>query len=183
MRIAGNGAATAAMRTLTTLSIFAGAVAFAATVAVVPADAKKKAKAPETEQATPVDQNQPMTIVISLRNQKANIYRGMTLITSTRVSTGKRGYSTKPGVYSILEKRRRHYSNLYAGAPMPYMQRLTWTGTALHAGVVPGYPASHGCVRLPHGFAPKLFVSTTSAPARTYSSSMRYAWRSKQIRR
>jgi lipoprotein-anchoring transpeptidase ErfK/SrfK len=101
-----------------------------------------------------------MTIVISLRNQKANIYRGMTLVTSTRVSTGKRGYSTKPGVYSILEKRRRHYSNLYAGAPMPWMQRLTWTGTALHAGVVPGYPASHGCVRLPYSFAPKLFRMT-----------------------
>lgn len=151
---------TAAARTLTTFSIFAGAVALATMVAVAPADAKKT-KTPKDEQAAPAaDKNQPMTIIISLRNQKANIYRGMSLVTSTRVSTGKRGYSTKPGVYSILEKRRRHYSNLYAGAPMPWMQRLTWTGTALHAGVVPGYPASHGCVRLPYSFAPKLFKMT-----------------------
>ena len=91
-----------------------------------------------------------MTIVVSLGNQKADVYRGTTLITSTSVSTGKRGYSTKAGVFSILEKRRRHYSNLYNGAPMPWMQRLTWSGTALHAGVVPGYPASHGCIRLPY---------------------------------
>ena len=160
MRIAGNKAVTAATRTLTTFSVFAGAAALAAMVAVAPADAKKN-KTPKDEQAAPaVDKNQPMTIIISLRNQKANVYRGMTLVTSTRVSTGKRGYSTKPGVYSILEKRRRHYSNLYAGAPMPWMQRLTWTGTALHAGVVPGYPASHGCVRLPYSFAPKLFKMT-----------------------
>lgn len=136
-------------------SIFAGVVALAASLAVVPAEAKK------SEPAAPgVDQNQPMTIVISLRNQKANIYRGTTLITSTRVSTGKRGYGTKPGVYSILEKRRVHHSNLYGGAPMPWMQRLTWSGTALHAGVVPGYAASHGCVRLPYSFAPRLFKMT-----------------------
>jgi lipoprotein-anchoring transpeptidase ErfK/SrfK len=158
MRMAGDEAVLAAKRTLSTFSIFVGAVALAATFAVAPADAKKS-KAPKAEQ-TAVDKNQPMTIIISLRNQKANIYRGTTLITSTRVSTGKRGHATKAGVYSILEKRRRHYSNLYGGAPMPYMQRLTWTGTALHAGVVPGYPASHGCVRLPRSFAPKLFKMT-----------------------
>ena len=162
MRIAGNGAATAAKRTFSTLAIFAGAAAFAAAFAVLPASAKKN-EAPKTDQAngqTAVDPNQPMTIIVSLRNQKASVYRGTTLITSTRVSTGKRGHATKPGVYSILEKRRRHFSNLYAGAPMPWMQRLTWTGTALHAGVVPGYPASHGCIRLPHSFAPKLFKMT-----------------------
>ena len=63
-------------------------------------------------------------------------------------------------MFSILEKRRYHRSNLYSGAPMPWMQRLTRSGTALHAGVVPGYPASHGCVRLPFSFAPKLFEMT-----------------------
>jgi lipoprotein-anchoring transpeptidase ErfK/SrfK len=142
-------------RILSHHSIFAGVVALAASLALVPADAKN------SEPAAPgVDQNQPMTIVISLRNQKANVYRGTTLITSTRVSTGKRGYGTKPGVYSILEKRRVHHSNLYGGAPMPWMQRLTWSGTALHAGVVPGYAASHGCVRLPYSFAPRLFKMT-----------------------
>jgi peptidoglycan hydrolase-like protein with peptidoglycan-binding domain len=159
MRVAGNGAAAAVRRTVSNLSILAGVAAFAASLLVVPADAKKS-NAPDSERAAAVDQNQPMTIIISLRNQKANIYRGTTLITSTRVSTGKRGYSTKPGVYSILEKRRHHYSNLYGGAPMPWMQRLTWSGTALHAGVVPGYAASHGCVRLPYSFAPQLFKMT-----------------------
>ena len=65
------------------------------------------------------------------------------------------------GVFSILEKKRRHHSNLYSGAPMPFMQRLTRSGTALHAGAIPGYPASHGCVRLPYSFAPKLFEMTS----------------------
>ena len=70
-------------------------------------------------------------------------------------------YDTKMGVFSILEKKRRHHSNLYSGAPMPFMQRLTRSGTALHAGAIPGYPASHGCVRLPYSFAPKLFEMTS----------------------
>jgi hypothetical protein len=65
------------------------------------------------------------------------------------------------GVFSILQKKRRHHSNLYSGAPMPFMQRLTRSGTALHAGAIPGYPASHGCVRLPYSFAPKLFEMTS----------------------
>jgi peptidoglycan hydrolase-like protein with peptidoglycan-binding domain len=102
-----------------------------------------------------------MTVVVSLSNQKVDIYRGTTLVTSSKVSTGMRGYATKAGVFSILEKKRHHHSNLYSGAPMPYMQRMTWSGTALHAGVVPGYPASHGCIRLPFSFAPKLFKITT----------------------
>jgi len=159
MRMTGEEAAEVAKRTLSTLTIFLGAAAIAATVAAVPAAAKKNTPA-ESDEAAAVDPDQPMTIVVSLSNQKANIYRGTTLVTSTRVSTGKRGHSTKAGVFSILEKRRRHYSNLYGGAPMPWMQRLTWSGTALHAGVVPGYPASHGCIRLPYSFAPKLFSMT-----------------------
>ena len=158
MRMTGDEAADAAKRTLSSLSVFFGAVALTAAIAVAPAAAKKDNDSDET--AAAVDANQPMTIVVSLGNQKADIYRGTTLITSTSVSTGKRGHATKAGVFSILEKRRRHYSNLYNGAPMPWMQRLTWSGTALHAGVVPGYPASHGCIRLPSSFAPKLFSMT-----------------------
>ncbi len=104
---------------------------------------------------------EPLTLVVSLREQKIDVYRGTDLVTSSKVSSGKRGYDTRAGVFSILEKRRHHHSNLYSGAPMPWMQRLTWTGTALHGGVVPGYPASHGCVRLPFSFAPKLFQMTT----------------------
>jgi len=104
---------------------------------------------------------EPLTLVVSLRDQKIDVYRGTGLITSSKVSSGKRGHDTRAGVFSILEKRRHHHSNLYSGAPMPWMQRLTWTGTALHGGVVPGYPASHGCIRLPFSFAPKLFQMTT----------------------
>ena len=104
---------------------------------------------------------EPLTLVVSLREQRIDVYRAARLVASSKVSSGKRGYDTKVGVFSILEKQRHHHSNLYSGAPMPWMQRLTWTGTALHGGVVPGYPASHGCIRLPFSFAPKLFQMTT----------------------
>ncbi len=160
MRMTGTEAARAAKRALSNFSICLGVAALAAAVAVVPADAKKS-QAKDDNAALGADASQPMTLVVSLGNQKVDIYRGMTLVTSSRVSTGKPGHATKPGVFSILEKRRRHFSNLYGGAPMPWMQRLTWSGTALHAGVVPGYPASHGCIRLPYSFAPKLFDMTT----------------------
>jgi hypothetical protein len=76
------------------------------------------------------------------------------------VSTGRAGYETPAGIFSILQKRRHHFSNLYNDAAMPFMQRLTWSGIALHAGDLPGYPASHGCIRLPHGFAERLFGLT-----------------------
>ena len=99
-------------------------------------------------------------IVVSLGQQRVEIYRGTELVTNAKISSGKPGYDTRTGVFSILEKRRYHHSNLFSGAPMPWMQRMTWTGTALHAGIVPGYPASHGCVRLPFSFAPKLFQMT-----------------------
>jgi peptidoglycan hydrolase-like protein with peptidoglycan-binding domain len=129
----------------------------------LPAEAgKRKNTAKPVEAAIPdPEDGEPMTLVVSLSQQKVDVYRGMTLITSSKVSTGMRGYATKAGVFSILEKRRHHRSNLYSGAPMPWMNRITWSGTALHAGVVPGYPASHGCIRLPFSFAPKLFGITT----------------------
>ncbi len=104
---------------------------------------------------------EPLKIVVSLDKQHMVVYRGTEQLLESRVSTGKRGYSTPKGIYSILEKRRWHRSNIYSGAPMPFMQRLTWSGIALHAsGHVPGYPASHGCIRLPRGFASKLFKTT-----------------------
>jgi peptidoglycan hydrolase-like protein with peptidoglycan-binding domain len=99
-------------------------------------------------------------IVVSLGQQRVEVYRGAELVTTAKISAGKPGYDTRTGVFSILEKRRYHHSNLFSNAPMPWMQRMTWTGTALHAGVVPGYPASHGCIRLPFSFAPKLFQMT-----------------------
>lgn len=157
---AAGAAAGSSSKLVAVLGIAALATAVGLTI---PAEAKKRQGSTKpAEEAIPDPTNgEPMTLVVSLNNQKVDIYRGTTLITSSKVSTGMRGYATKAGVFSILEKRRHHHSNLYSGAPMPWMQRLTWSGTALHAGVVPGYPASHGCIRLPFSFAPKLFGITT----------------------
>lgn len=102
----------------------------------------------------------PVEIVVSLPRQVAFVFRGGTLIGVTTVSTGMPGYDTPTGRFSILQKKEEHYSNLYDNAPMPFMQRLTWDGIALHAGAIPGQPASHGCVRLPKTFASKLFAAT-----------------------
>ena len=102
----------------------------------------------------------PLTIVVSIPEQKAYVYRNGVRIAVSTVSTGKKGHETPTGVFTILQKRKDHRSNLYNNAPMPWMQRLTWDGIALHAGKLPGYPASHGCVRLPDDFARKLFEVT-----------------------
>lgn len=102
----------------------------------------------------------PVAIIVSLPQQRAYVYRNGVRIGTSTVSTGRNGYETPSGIYTILQKRREHYSNLYDDAPMPFMQRLTWDGLALHAGGLPGYPASHGCVRLPEKFAERLFAAT-----------------------
>jgi lipoprotein-anchoring transpeptidase ErfK/SrfK len=104
----------------------------------------------------------PVVIVISLLEQKAYAYRNGIRIGVANISSGRRGYETPAGVFTILQKHREHYSNLYDDAPMPYMQRLTWSGVALHAGKLPGYPASHGCIRLPYPFAEKLYGITAT---------------------
>ena len=102
----------------------------------------------------------PVVMVVSLPEQKAFVYRNGVLIGASTVSTGKKGYETPTGVFTILQKHEDHYSSIYDSAPMPYMQRLTWSGVALHAGKLPGYPASHGCVRMPYEFARKLYAAT-----------------------
>jgi hypothetical protein len=102
----------------------------------------------------------PVVIVVSLPEQRAHVYRDGTRIGVSTISSGKPGHETPTGVYEILQKRRDHRSNLYDNAPMPFMQRLTWDGIALHAGRIPGKPASHGCVRLPHAFARELYEIT-----------------------
>jgi len=153
-----------AKKALFTSTMWFGVAALAVATVALPADAqsKRKSAAKQVEDPIPDPANgQPMTLVVSLNQQKIDIYRGTTHVTSAGVSTGMRGYATKAGVFSIMEKKRHHRSNIYSGAPMPWMQRLTWSGTALHAGVLPGYPASHGCIRLPFSFAPKLFAITT----------------------
>ena len=106
--------------------------------------------------------SEPLQIVVSLNEQKLNVFRGEEVIASSKVSSGKPGHSTPTGIFSILHKKKFHRSNIYSGAPMPWMQRLTWTGIALHeSNSVPNYPASHGCVRLPAAFAKELFGETS----------------------
>jgi len=104
----------------------------------------------------------PLLMVVSLDEQRAYLYRNGVLTGVTTVSTGKKGHETPTGVFTILQKNKDHFSNLYDDAPMPYMQRLTWGGIALHAGGLPGYPASHGCIRLPSEFARQLFEVTSA---------------------
>jgi lipoprotein-anchoring transpeptidase ErfK/SrfK len=102
-------------------------------------------------------------ITISLASQQMHVFRDGVLWRSSPVSTGKRGKRTPVGVYALLQKKTFHRSNLYSNAPMPWMQRLTWGGIAIHAGRLPGYPASHGCIRLPSGFAQALYQITDPA--------------------
>lgn len=104
--------------------------------------------------------NGPMVIVVSLDEQRIYVYRNGVAIGASRISSGRIGHETPTGVYTILQKEREHRSNLYDDAPMPFMQRLTWDGLALHAGVLPGHPASHGCIRLPQTFAERLFQAS-----------------------
>lgn len=103
----------------------------------------------------------PLVINVSLARQRLTVYDATGPIAESPVSSGRVGFGTPSGVFTIVQKKRQHYSNLYAGAPMPNMQRITWSGVALHAGALPGYPASHGCIRLPHGFSKKLFGMTS----------------------
>lgn len=102
----------------------------------------------------------PVAIVVSLEAQRAYVFRDRQLIAVSTVSSGRATHRTPTGTFPILQKNRDHYSNIYDNAPMPNMQRLTWDGVALHAGAIPGYPASHGCVRLPMEFSRLLFAAT-----------------------
>lgn len=134
-----------------TVALLAGAMAIASPGV---ADAARKSK---TAVAKP---DEPILVVISLGKQRLTVFHGKKPIASSRISSGKSGHRTPMGVFTILQKRRKHYSNIYAGASMPNMQRLTWSGIAMHAGHVPGYPASHGCIRLPYSFSKQLFSMT-----------------------
>src|SRR5215469_4640345 len=99
----------------------------------------------------------PLIIAVSINKQQVKIYDANGFFAEASVSTGMRGHPTPMGVFSVIEKDRYHHSNIYSGAPMPFMQRITWGGVALHAGVLPGYPASHGCIRMPEAFAIKMW--------------------------
>ena len=102
----------------------------------------------------------PLQIIISIDQQRLHLYSNGTEVTETLVATGVPGHPTPVGVFSVIQKARLHHSNIYSAAPMPFMQRITWSGVALHEGGNLGHPASHGCVRLPHDFATRLWVLT-----------------------
>ena len=104
----------------------------------------------------------PVVVLVNLPQQMMYVYRNGVRIGKSTVSTGAKGHSTPTGVFTVLQKKIDHESSIYKGAKMPHMQRLSWTGIAMHAGHLPGYPASHGCVRLPEEFAERLYSVTTS---------------------
>ena len=110
----------------------------------------------ETKAESEEAPKRPLQIIISIADQRISIYDDGTLIARSSVSTGVQGHPTPIGVFSVIGKQRWHRSNIYSAAPMPYMQRITWSGIALHAGVLPGHPASHGCIRLANDFAIRL---------------------------
>jgi hypothetical protein len=114
----------------------------------------KKIEAPEKEMAKPQG---PLIIAISIDRQNVRIYDANGFLAEAPVSTGMKGHPTPMGVFSVIQKHKLHHSNIYSGAPMPFMQRITWSGVAMHAGVLPGYPASHGCIRMPMAFAVKMW--------------------------
>jgi lipoprotein-anchoring transpeptidase ErfK/SrfK len=115
------------------------------------------AKTETAEKETGAKPQGPLIIAISIDKQKVRIYDANGFFAESPVSTGMKGHSTPMGVFSIIQKHKFHHSNIYSGAPMPYMQRITWSGVAMHAGVLPGYPASHGCIRMPMAFAMKMW--------------------------
>jgi hypothetical protein len=118
----------------------------------------RHAKSELAKKAEPQDPPKgPLQIIISIADQQLSLYDNGALIARSSVSTGVQGHPTPLGVFSVISKERWHRSNIYSGAPMPYMQRITWSGIALHAGVVPGHPASHGCIRLTNDFAIRLW--------------------------
>ena len=122
-----------------------------------PKTRKPAAKNEAARKETGAKPHGPLIIAVSIEQQRMRVYDSNGLFAESPISTGMKGHSTPMGVFSIIQKNKMHRSNIYSGAPMPYMQRLTWSGIALHAGVLPGYPASHGCIRMPTAFAVKMW--------------------------
>jgi lipoprotein-anchoring transpeptidase ErfK/SrfK len=125
-----------------------------------PKTRKPAAKNEAARKDTSAKPHGPLIIAVSIEQQRMRVYDSNGLFAESPVSTGMKGHSTPMGVFSVIQKNKMHRSNIYSGAPMPYMQRLTWSGIALHAGVLPGYPASHGCIRMPTAFAVKMWSWT-----------------------
>ena len=143
---------------MTFAALTANAVPFWGAKASSPADTPPTALKPGEFVWNPgVAPDGPIVAVVSLTEQRAYVYRNGVEIGFTTVSTGKPGHETPTGIFTVLQKDKDHHSSKYNNAPMPYQERLTWDGVALHAGGLPGYPESHGCVHLPSKFAEELF--------------------------
>ncbi len=140
------------------------AVSLAALSAVAPESALAQSTRPRAAQSpAPRPASQPagpLIGVVSLGSQKVTFYNRHGVVAQSPISSGRKGFETPEGVFSILERKEEHFSNLYDDASMPFMQRITWSGVAMHAGNLPGYAASHGCIRLPYSFAERLFGLT-----------------------
>ena len=124
------------------------------------AAARQARPAPPTEVTAPRDAGEPVMAIVSIKSQQVTFYDADGWILRAPVSTGTKGRETPAGVFAVVERKEDHRSNMYDDAHMPHMQRITWNGIALHGGPLPGYAASHGCVRMPFGFAEKLFDKT-----------------------
>ena len=122
--------------------------------------ARQARPAPLTEATAPRAAGEPIMAIVSIKSQQVTFYDAEDWILRAPVSTGTKGRETPAGVFAVIEKDKDHHSSLYDDAWMPNMQRITWNGIALHGGPLPGYAASHGCVRMPYGFAEKLFDKT-----------------------
>src|ERR1700719_1290767 len=129
-----------------------------------PRKMQRARRAPQKQETkvkeTTVHPQMPLVIAVSIGSQRVKIYDANGLFAEAPVSTGMPGHPTPQGGFSVIEKDRYHHSNIYSGAPMPFIQRITWSGVALHEGVLPGHPASHGCIRTSHDFAQKLWPIT-----------------------
>ena len=139
-----------------------GTAALTVLIAAPPADAASPRAHPEriTEATAPRDAGEPIMAIVSIKSQKVTIYDSDGWVLRAPVSSGQKGRETPAGVFSVIQKDADHHSNLYDDAWMPHMQRITWSGIALHGGPLPGYPASHGCIRMPYDFAERLFGET-----------------------
>lgn len=142
--------------------IFASAALFMAAATFIPVPAFAQDDDDEAAQAVNYGtlSGPPVMAVVSIKDQRISLYDAAGGVLRSGVSSGRPDYETPVGTYSVLEKNKEHYSNVYDDAAMPFMQRITWSGVALHQGELPGYPASHGCVRLPQSFAEHIFPMT-----------------------
>src|SRR5437879_8017641 len=151
---------TVAMRRRGPPAIVTLAAMAALTALIADAAAGQARPRPQTEATAPRDAGEPIMAIVSIKSQQVTFYDADGWIVRAPVSTGTTGRETPAGVFAVLEKDKDHHSTLYDDAWMPNMQRITWNGVALHGGPLPGYAASHGCVRMPYGFAEKLFEKT-----------------------